>query len=136
MTGPTETLAERPETKILESHKIFIKESKRSSSLSELNKIGVHRFESLGFPHSKHEMYTFVNTSGVVKTNFEPVLDRTIDRNSIPIYSGCEESHITLIDGEYCSDFSNVSACGDGLKITPLDQAVSDPFVQDYLKIL
>ena len=134
MTGTAEAIAERPETKILEAHKSFIKEANRSSNLSALNEVGIRRFESLGFPDSKHEMYTFVNTRGVAETIFEPVSGGAVEKDFVPIYAGCEQSHITLVDGEYRPDLSDISACGNGLQMIPLDQAIAETAVQDYLK--
>ena len=134
MTGTLEAVADRPENKILEAHKIFLKNSKIPPNVSVLNEMAIRRFESLGFPHSKHEMFTFVNTRGVADTVFEAVSGESVEKGSLGIYKGFEKSCVTLVDGQFRPELSDVSACGEGLQITPLDQAFSDPSIEEYLK--
>ncbi|HIJ50763.1 MAG TPA: Fe-S cluster assembly protein SufD, partial [Nitrospinae bacterium] len=67
----SDTIAEpKEEIAFLDLHKKFVEENKSSSALSEIHELALSRFEMLGFPHSKHEMYTYVNTKKLAATAF------------------------------------------------------------------
>ena len=57
----SDTLVESTaESAFLDLHKKLLEQG--TSSFSELQQLSLQRFEMLGFPHSKHEMYTYLNT--------------------------------------------------------------------------
>ena len=65
----SDTLVESSaESAFLDLHKKLIEQE--SPALAELQQVALNRFELLGFPHSKHEMYTYLNTKGLVETTF------------------------------------------------------------------
>ena len=68
----SDTLAEpTEETAFLDLYKKFAVEKKPNSALRAIQEAALSRFETLGFPHSKHEMYTFVNTKNLSTTLFK-----------------------------------------------------------------
>ena len=97
----SDTLAESTEeTAFLELHKKFNAANKLSSGILPIQEAALSRFETLGFPHSKHEMYTFVNTKKLVTTSFTVsnpsarIPEKFISDN---IYSGCETSCMVVV---------------------------------------
>ena len=64
----SDTLVESSaESAFLDLHKKLLEQGR--PALVELQEAALNRFELLGFPHSKHEMYTFVNIKGLVATS-------------------------------------------------------------------
>ena len=59
------------EAAFVDLYKKFAEEKKPNSSLQAIQEAALNRFEMLGFPHSKHEMYSFVNTSNLTATPFK-----------------------------------------------------------------
>ena len=53
---------------ILALYKQFLDAGQPSADLLPFNEKALDIFESLKFPHRKHEMYTFVNTKGLTDT--------------------------------------------------------------------
>ncbi len=123
-----------PEVELLESHKKFIEE-KSSSNFSSLNKIGAQQFEKLGYPHSKHEMFTFVNTKNVA-TNFASATSSEINKDDIAefVYSECERSLIVLVDGQFREDLSDTSGLDNGVKFVSGNEALADSEVRKYIE--
>jgi len=58
------------ESTVLALHKKFLDVDQPSADLLPFNKKALDIFESLKFPHRKHEMYTFVNTKVLADTSF------------------------------------------------------------------
>ena len=95
----SETIVESTEeTAFLDLHKKFVEENKSSSALSAIHESALSRFEMLGFPHSKHEMYTYVNTKKLAATTFavsnpsvkiDLIEKKTINIQKLPGDSGC-----------------------------------------------
>ncbi len=132
------TLAETSngaESAILSLHRKFLENAKPYPSLLTLNESALARFETLKFPHSKHEMFTFVNTKVLAGVSFDLVRENSVSPDFVKknIYAGCELSHLVIVDGVFRPELSNPVAFGTNLKITPLEQAVSDPAVKQYL---
>ena len=60
----SDTLVESSaESAFLDLHKKLLEQGR--PALVELQEAALNRFESLGFPYSKHEMFTFVNTKEI-----------------------------------------------------------------------
>ena len=92
----SDTLAEpTEETAFLDLYKKFAVEKKPSSALRAIQEAALSRFEILGFPHSKHEMYTFVNTKNLSATPFKISnysTEFTEDKIASHIFPECENS--------------------------------------------
>ena len=134
MSSLTAETGVTPETELLESHKKFIEE-KSSSNFSFLNKIGAQQFEKLGYPNSKHEMFTFINTKNLA-TNFVFAKGSEVNREDIAkfVYPECEQSLIVLVDGQYYKNISSVSGLDSGIKLVSGNEALADLEVRDYLE--
>jgi len=120
----SDTLAEPTnEAVFLDLHKKFIEANKPGSALSPVHEAALGRFETLGFPHSKHEMFTYVNTRNLVATPF------TISNAaaSIPekfiadhIYAGCENSCLVFVNGVYNPSLSKLQKIESSVKISSM----------------
>lgn len=127
-------IAKSPEALILDNHKKFMREA--SPSFRALNESGIKRFERLAFPHRKHEMFTFVNTGELAATPFELHSGGAVSLAFVRgrIYKECEKSFVTLVDGVYQKDLSDTSALGSSLKISTLEEALSNPAIEKYVR--
>ena len=122
----SDTLAEpAEEMAFLDLHKKFIEANKPNSALLPLHEAALGRFETLGFPHSKHEMYTFVNTKNLVAVPF--AISNT--STSIPeeviashIFSGCENSCLVFVNGVYNPSLSKLQAIESSVKISSMSE--------------
>ena len=120
----SDTLAESTEeTAFLELHKKFNAANKLSSGILPIQEAALSRFETLGFPHSKHEMYTFVNTKGLVTTSFAvsnpsaSIPEKFISDN---IYSGCETSCMVFVNGVFNPSLSSLKGIESSVKISTI----------------
>ena len=121
----SDTLAEpTEETAFLDLHKKFIEANKLNSALLPLHEAALDRFETLGFPHSKHEMYTFVNTKNLVATPFAISNTTSIPEEVIAshIFSGCENSCLVFVNGVYNPSLSKLQAIGSSVKISSMSE--------------
>ncbi len=134
MSSLTAETGVTPEVELLESHKKFIEE-KSTSNFSFLNEIGAQRFEKLGYPNSKHEMFTFVNTKELA-TNFVSASGSEVNKENINefIYPECQRSFIVLVDGQYKESLSDTSGLGSGVKLISGNEALADSKVREYLE--
>jgi Fe-S cluster assembly protein SufD len=127
----SDTLVESSaESAFLEQHKKLLE--KENPALAELQQTALNRFEALGFPHSKHEMYTFVNTKGLVGTSFslsDGAGKITEDFIAGHIYPGCEDQCLVFVDGVLNRDLSRIE--GVSTNLVPLSEADSE--LKDYL---
>ena len=110
----SDTLVESSaESGFLDLHKKLLEQGR--PALEELQEAALNRFELLGFPHSKHEMYTFVNTKGLVATSFglpDGVASVSEDFVAGHIYPDCERQCLVFVDGVFdrgLSRFEGVS---------------------------
>ena len=121
----SDTLVESTaESVFLDLHKKLLEQG--SSSFSELQQLSLQRFEMLGFPHSKHEMYTYLNTKELVESSFtiscrsEKVSEDFVVSH---IYPGCENHCLVFVDGILNYDLSRLK--GVSANLTPIAEAVS-----------
>ena len=128
MTEPASTQAlAPPESLVIENFKKAKTDGTLGKKLAFLNDAGMRRFESTGYPHRVHEMFTFVNSKELTTAPFdyrcgpEKKPDAEVVRESV--CSGCEESVIVIVDGAYNEEFSSVSALDGTVKVTPLEDA-------------
>ncbi len=127
----SDTLVESSaESAFLDLHKKLLEQGR--PALVELQEAALNRFELLGFPHSKHEMYTFVNTKGLVTSSFSlPDSGAGVSEDFVAshIYPDCERQCLVFVDGVFdrsLSRFEGVSA-----NLVPLSEA--DPELKSYL---
>ena len=116
----------------LDLHKKLIEQA--SPALAELQQVALNRFELLGFPHSKHEMYTYLNTKGLVETAFglsDGSKKVSEDFVASHIYPDCESQCLVFVDGVLNRDLSRLE--GVNTYLVPLSEAVSDQELQKYL---
>ena len=129
----SETLVESSaESAFLDLHKKLTEQG--SPALAELQQVALNRFEVLGFPHSKHEMYTYLNTKGLVETAFGlSVGSKKVSEDFVAghIYPGCENQCLVFVDGILNRDLSRLE--GVGANLVPLSEAVSDKELKKYL---
>ena len=108
----SDTLAEpTEETAFLDLYKKFAVEKKPNPALRAIQEAALSRFEILGFPHSKHEMYTFVNTKNLSATPFKISnysTEFTEDNIGSHIFPGCENSCLVFVNGVFNSSLSNL----------------------------
>ena len=127
----SDTLVESSaESAFLDLHK----KHSQQGALAELQQTALNRFESLGFPHSKHEMFTFVNTKGLVETSFNlPDDSGRVSEDFIAgnIYPGCEHQCLVFVDGVFNGGLSRID--GVSASLMPLSEAMSDQQLKDYL---
>ena len=120
----SDTLAEpTEETAFLELHKKFNAANKPSSAMLPIQREALNQFEILGFPHSKHEMYTFVNTKNLVAISFAVsnpsarIPEKFISDN---IYSGCETSCMVFVNGVFNPSLSSIKGIESSVKISTI----------------
>lgn len=126
---------ESPETAVLALHKVFLKGEGAKAALRPVNEAGIRRFELLGFPHRKHEMYTFVNTHELAGTPFELAGDGPVDTEWVQsrIYPACRNSVLVFVNGAFQENLSDLSALNDSFKIQCLSEAGADDEIKQTL---
>ena len=105
-----------------------------SPALAELQQVALNRFELLGFPHSKHEMYTYLNTRELVETAFglsDSSKKVSEDFVASHIYPDCESQCLVFVDGVLNRDLSRLE--GVNTYLVPLSEAISDQELKKYL---
>jgi len=120
----SETITEQTEeTAFLDLHKDFVEANKPSPTLSTIHESALSRFEMLGFPHSKHEMYTYVNTKKLTATAFA-ISNSSAKVDSIEkhIYTGCENSCLVFVNGVLDRSLSRLQAIESSVKISSLEE--------------
>lgn len=126
----SDTLAEpTEETAFIDLHKKFVEGKKTGSALLPIQEAALSRFETLGFPHSKHEMYTYVNTRKLVAIPFgisSASANITLENISDHIYAGCEKSCLVFVNGVFDASLSRLDNIASSVKISSLEEAVSD----------
>ncbi|MDH5681187.1 MAG: Fe-S cluster assembly protein SufD [Spirochaetota bacterium] len=107
------------------------------SPLSELNERGFRRFTELKLPLRKHEMYTYVNLKDILSQPFhfskEALVTPELNLIASNTYPDCAQSILVFLNGEYSETLSNTDNLNDKITISPLDKAISDPHLADYL---
>ncbi len=129
----SDTLVESSaESTFLDLHKKYFEQER--PALAELQEAALNRFVLLGFPHSKHEMYTFVNTKGLAGTPFSlSDVSGVVSEDFVAshIYPGCERQCLVFVDGAFNSALSRLE--GVNASLVPLSEAMSDQVLKDYL---
>ncbi len=127
----SDTLVESSaESGFLDLHKKLLEQGR--PALEELQEAALNRFELLGFPHSKHEMYTFVNTKGLVATSFslpDGVASVSEDFVAGHIYPDCERQCLVFVDGVFDRGLSRFE--GVITNLVPLSEAYQE--LKNYL---
>ena len=122
----SDTLVESSaESGFLDLHKKLLEQGR--PALEELQEAALIRFVLLGFPHSKHEMYTFVNTKGLVATSFslpDGVASVSEDFVAGHIYPDCERQCLVFVDGVFDRGLSRFE--GVSTNLVPLSEAYQD----------
>jgi len=110
------------------------KKLQENPALAELQQTALNRFELLGFPHSKHEMFTYLNTKSLVETAFglsdasKKVSEEFVASH---IYKGCEKQCLVFVDGVFDRGLSRIEGVSANLR--PLSEAISDEELKKYL---
>ncbi len=135
MSGSAIEKTEAPETAVLALHKQFLGEDRAKAPLRPVNEAGIRRFETLKFPHRKHEMYTFVNTHELAGTSFELAGDGPVDAAWVQdrIYPACQHSVMVFVNGAFQENLSDLSAMGEAFKVSCLSDAVADDEIKHTL---
>ena len=127
----SDTLVESSaESGFLDLHKKLLEQGR--PALEELQEAALNRFELLGFPHSKHEMYTFVNTKGLVAASFslpDGVASVSEDFVAGHIYPDCERQCLVFVDGVFDRGLSRFE--GVSTNLVPLSEAYQE--LKNYL---
>ena len=127
----SDTLVESSaESGFLDLHKKLLEQGR--PALEELQEAALNRFELLGFPHSKHEMYTFVNIKGLVATSFslpDGVASVSEDFVAGHIYPDCERQCLVFVDGVFDRGLSRFE--GVITNLVPLSEAYQE--LKNYL---
>ncbi|CAI2717734.1 Fe-S cluster assembly protein SufD [Nitrospina watsonii] len=133
MSTTIDVLSEN-EQAVLDLHKQFLQQG-AVPALKPLNEAGIQRFETLKFPHRKHEMYTFVNTTDLAATAFQLAGTGEVDAKAVQaeIYPACKDRVIVFVNGVYDEALSNTSGLEAGVTLQPLADAVADAQIKDYL---
>jgi Fe-S cluster assembly protein SufD len=123
------------ESMVLDLHKKYLEEIKPPQPFRELNSVGAERFELLKLPHSKHEMYTFVNTKELSSVRFDLPGKGGVESDFIKkhIYPACDDNVIVMLDGVFRPDLSNTSNLDSRIKVTDLAKALDNHQAKQYL---
>ncbi len=125
---------QKAEAAVQELHCKFL-ESGANAAFRSINEKAIARFETLGFPHPKHEMYSFVNTHEIANTVFQMVAGKVepafVDANT---YASCKNSRIVIVDGVYDAGLSSTSGLPKGVSLIPLEEALSQAEIKTHLE--
>lgn len=116
------------ESMVLDLHKKYLEEVKPFQPFRELNSAGAERIEFLKFPHSKHEMYTFVNTKELSSTRFDLPVKGGVESDFIKkhVYPDCEGNFIVMVDGVFRPDLSSAANLDSRVTVTDLAKAIDN----------
>jgi len=136
MTTTLVTATDQAESALLTLHKKFMSGNRPADALLPLNEAALRRFELLKFPHRKHEMYTFANTSELVSTAFSLPTETPVSRGFIKnhILPECESSYLVIADGVLRDELSDYSAINSSINLAPIAEAVAQPEIKEYLE--
>ncbi len=104
------------------------RDGSRPPWLRPIHETAIMRFEQLGFPTTKNELWRFTNTSPIAKTPFR-LADpdgRTpdaaaIERFAIPRLTG---TRLVFVDGRFQLNLSSISTLPRGVEVTGLGMAI------------
>ena len=130
----SDTLVESSaESAFLDLHKNFIEQE--SPALAEHQEAALNRFAVLGFPHSKHEMYTYLNTKGLTEKVFS-LSDgtRKVSEGFVAghTYPGCENQCLVFVDGVLNRKLSKLEGVKGSLR--PLSEAGLESYLAETVE--
>ncbi|MBM4160037.1 MAG: Fe-S cluster assembly protein SufD [Ignavibacteria bacterium] len=82
-----------------------------ASRLHTLRRSALERFNSLGFPTTRHEEWRFTNISPILKTNFRPVLNPTaegLSRKDVGQFAFGTRHLLVFVNGFFSGDLSTL----------------------------
>lgn len=108
--------------------------SGENPALAGVNRAFMDRVKTLGFPHKKHEMFTFVDTSRIVNALSGARRKKRADAPAEPteglVFPGSGENLAVILDGYY---EESLSAAGAGVSARRLDGALAEGWVENRL---
>ncbi len=125
------------EDRVVKKFQEVQKTSTLNPKLTSINEKSLKRFETLKFPHRKHEMFSFVDTKELASTDFlhrygpESPLNPELLKDFI--YSESKDSVIVIVDGRYDTALSNTSRLDKTIELKSLEEAIEDTRLNDYL---
>lgn len=110
--------------------------SGENPALARVNRAFLDRVKTLGFPHRKHEMFTFVDTPRIVNALSGARRKKRPDAPAEPpgglVFPGSEENLVVIRDGYY---EESLSTAGAGVSVRRLADAVSEEWVENRLVV-
>lgn len=97
-----------------------------SERLQQLRKLGLRRFDQLGFPTTRMEEWRFTNVAPIAKTQFKLVEEnRSLQKKDLEpfVYPGCDQ--LVFVNGRYSTELSKVEALPDGVIVCSLAEAMT-----------
>ena len=126
-----------PESYAVETYRNLLADGRLNPALKFMGDASVARFEATGFPGRSNEMFSYVKTDELASARFDfrygPKGEADSGLIAENIYEGCGDSVIVLLDGRYSARHSSTETLGDSIRITELDDAVSQVWVKRCL---
>ncbi len=130
-------LIENGEERVVKKFQETRKTSPLNPKLASINEKALKRFETLKFPHRKHEMFSFVDTKDLASTDFQyrygPESPLNPELLKDFIYPESRDSVIVIVDGRYDTALSNTSRLDKTIELKSLDEAIGDAELNNYL---
>lgn len=109
-----------------------------ASRLHTLRRTALERFNSLGFPTTRHEEWRFTNISPILKTNFKPVLHPTMEalsQQDVEPFAFGTRHRLVFVNGFFSKDLSTIDELPRGAYCGSLAEAVKEnhPVVRQHL---
>ena len=117
----------------LEAWQTFAEKNQESPFLA-INKAGAERIEVLGFPHSTHEIFSYVNTKDISGSYFAPNGGEKNDQSATSPGAQLQQSVVTITSGGFDETTTDISAHYGAVAATPLSEAANDPEVEKRIK--
>ena len=109
-------------------------ENNQKSPFSAINKAGADRIEVLGFPHTTHEIFSYVNTMDVSGSYFAPNGGEEKKQAAASSSVLLQQSVVTITSGDFDETATDISAHYGAVTATPLNEVVGDPEVEKRIK--
>ncbi len=93
--------------------------------LTPANVAGTERFIELGLPHSKHEMFTYVNT-GTVNSHRYITAGETLPSPCMDVPPECSGRSIAIINGSYRPEYSDLTGADGQIVARHLGDVVAN----------
>lgn len=106
--------------------------------LARLRRAGIARFEQVGFPNAKQELWRWTNLAPLTRTAFEPagVVGPDLARPLVEEYTLRREgaAEVVLVNGHFSPELSQVGKLPRGVRVSGLAQAVASEADQAVLE--